>query len=41
MTGKDVLPEKDLPEKAVAMKRLKYSLLGKEPKADTDIAKKH
>ena len=29
MTGEDVLPEKDLLEKAAAMKRLEYSLLGK------------
>ena len=29
MTGKDVLPEKDLLEKAAAMKRLEYSMLGK------------
>ena len=27
--GKDVLPEKDLLEKAAAMKRLEYSMLGK------------
>ena len=29
MTGEDVLPEKDLLEKAAAMKRSEYSLLGK------------
>ena len=40
LTGKDVLPEKDLLEKAVTMKRFKYLHLGKELKAQTDIAKK-
>ena len=40
LTGKDVLPEKDLLEKAATMKRFKYSLFGKELKAQTDIAKK-
>ena len=40
MTGKNVLPEKDLLEKAVGLKRFKYSPLGKELKAETDIAKK-
>ena len=41
MTGKDVLPEKDLIEEITAtMKRFEYSLLGKELKAQTDIAKK-
>ena len=40
LTGKDVLPEKDLLEKAATMKRYEYSLLGKEVKAQTDIAKK-
>ena len=38
-TGKDVLPEKDLLEKATR-KRFKYSPLGKKLKAQTDIAKK-
>ena len=39
LTTKDVLPEKDLLEKAAAMKRFEYSSLGKELKAQTDIAK--
>ena len=39
LTGKDVLPEKDLLGKAAAMKRFWYSPLGKELKAQTDIAK--
>ena len=39
LTGKDVLLEKDLLEKAVTMKRFEYSQLGKELKAQTDIAK--
>ena len=40
MTGKDVLPEKDLLENVAALKRFEYSPLGKELKAKTDIAKK-
>ena len=36
LTGKDVLPEKDLLEKAATIKRFEYSLLGKELKAQTD-----
>ena len=40
MTGKDVLPEKDLLEKVAIMKRIDYSTLDKELKAQTDIAKK-
>ena len=39
LTAKDVLPEKDLLEKASALKRFDYSPLGKELKAPTDIAK--
>ena len=39
LTAKDVLPEKDLLEKASALKRFDYSPLGKELKAQTDIAK--
>ena len=35
-----VLPEKDLLEEAAAMKKFKYSSLGKELKAQTDITKK-
>ena len=40
MTGKDVLLEKDLVEKAVTIKRLKYSLLDEELKKQTSIAEK-
>ena len=40
LTDKDVLPAKDLLEKAATMKRFEYSPLGKELKAQTDIAKK-
>ena len=40
LTGKNVLPEKDLLEKAATFKRFEYSLLDKELKAQTDIAKK-
>ena len=40
MTGKDVLAEIDLLEKAATMKRFEYSPLGKELKAQTDMAKK-
>ena len=40
MTETDVLIEKELLEKAATMKRFKYSSLGKELKAQTDIAKK-
>ena len=38
LTGKDVLSE--LIEKDATMKRFEYSPLGKELKAQTDIAKK-
>ena len=40
LTGKDVLPEKDLLEKAAGLKRFEYSPLDKELRAQTDIAKK-
>ena len=40
MTCKDVLLKKDLLEKATTMKTFEYSPLGKELKAQTDIAKK-
>ena len=40
LTGKDVLPKKDLLEKTATIKRFEYSPLGKELKAQTDIAKK-
>ena len=39
MTSKDVLPEKDLLEKAASMKRFEYSPLSKELRAQTDIEK--
>ena len=39
MKSKDVLPEKDLLEKAAALKRFVYSPLGKELKAQTGVAK--
>ena len=39
-TGKDVLPEKGLLEKAATIKRFEYSPLGNELKKQTDIAKK-
>ena len=40
LTGKDVLPEQELVEKAATMKRFKHLPLGKESKVQTDIAKK-
>ena len=40
MTGKDVLPERDLLEKAAAIKRFECSLLGKESKRKTSVAEK-
>ena len=40
MTGKYVLQEKDLFEKAAKLKRFEYSRLGKGLKAQTDIEKK-
>ena len=40
MTDNNVLPEKDLLEKSVTLKRFEYSPLGKELKAQADIAKK-
>ena len=40
LTGKNVLPEKYLLEKAAAMKRFEYLPLGKELKEQTDIPKK-
>ena len=40
LTGKDVLPEKDLLEKAAAIKRFQYSSLGKELKKQTSAAEK-
>ena len=41
LTGKEVLPEKDLLEKAEAIKRFEYSPLGKELKKQTSVAEKH
>ena len=38
LTDKELLPEKDLLETAAAMKRFKYSQLGKELKAQTNAA---
>ena len=38
MTGKDLLPEKDLLEKAVAIKRFEYLLLGIELKKQISAA---
>ena len=40
LIDKDVSPEKDFIEKAATIKIFEYSLLGKELKAHTDIAKK-
>ena len=40
LTSKDVLPEKDLLEKAAIIKRFEYSPLGKELKKQTSIAEK-
>ena len=39
MTGEDVLPEKDLSEKAATIKRLEYSPLGNELTKQTSIEK--
>ena len=39
LTGKNVLPEKDLLEKVATTKRFKYSLLGKELLGQNDTAK--
>ena len=39
LTDKDVLAEKDLLEKAAALKRFEYSPIGKELNAQTDVAK--
>ena len=40
LTGKDVLPEKELLEKAAIMKRLEYLLLGKELKSTNQCCRK-
>ena len=39
LTGKDVLPEKDLLGKAAALKRFEYSPLGRELKKQTSATK--
>ena len=41
LIDKDVLPKKDLLEKAVAIKRFEYFLLVKELKKKTSVAEKH
>ena len=40
LPGKDVLPQKELLERAATMKRFEYLPSGKELKAQTDITKK-
>ena len=40
LTGQDVLPEKDLLEKAASVKRFEYSSFGCELKKETDIVGK-
>ena len=40
LTGKNILPEKDLLEKAAALKRFEYSLLGKGFEKQTNVIKK-
>ena len=40
LTEKVVLPKKDLLEKAAAIKRFEYSLLGKELKRQANVAEK-
>ena len=40
MTGKDVLPKKDLLEKFEAIKKFEYSLLGKESEKQTSVGEK-
>ena len=40
LTGKDIIPEKHLLEKAATVKRFQYSSLDKELKSQTDITKK-
>ena len=41
MSGKDILPEKDLLEKAAELTKFKYLLLGKELEAQNSAAEKH
>ena len=40
MTGKDLLPKKDLIEKVATMKRFEYPSLGRELTTQTDISNK-
>ena len=40
LTGKDVLPEKDLPKKAAAIKEFKYFSSGNKLKKQTSVAEK-
>lgn len=40
LTGKDVLTENELLEKAITLKRFEYFLLGTELKSQTDISKR-
>ena len=40
LNDNDILQEKDLPEKAAALKRFEYSLFGKELKKQTSVAEK-
>ena len=40
LTGKDILLEKDLLEKAAAIKRFEYSSLGKELKKQSSVSEK-
>ena len=40
LTGKDLLPKKDLIEKVATMKRFEYPSLGRELTAQTDISNK-
>ena len=40
LTGKDILPEKYLLEKAAAIKKYEYSLLGSELEKQTSVAEK-
>ena len=41
LTGKGVLPKKDLLEKSARIKRFEYSPLGKDLKAQTSAAEKN
>ena len=40
LTGKDVLPEKDLLEKTAALKRFEYSPIGSELEKQTSVGEK-